>query len=340
MRRDTDIGDAKPRTRRRTIGSIRKKRISNIIIIPTYLFIILFLMVPGLLVILELGSRLFLESKALGILSIISGFFLGFIFVLRLISFRESELDILRDLVVVFLAFILFISIGRAVTENSTGMGQILHRYKSSFKTYFKMLEEGDGKSKQRTSEASVYSNIDSMSMDMAMQPCIIDFFAYASEMYYQDLDSYINYLGVNEVMSLYRVMLEEFEVMEDASDDLHQPDPKTIIEDRAGSHTQLTLFFTACLMQFDYKLDIIECVNGNLVNMVRINPGYYPHFLNFIHQNNLNQTLTWYMQEQMIPSESGFFHWVPLYIPVYDPAPPSPYGKFALQKTRTGSVS
>ena len=202
------------------------------------------------------------------------------------------------------------------------------------------MLEDGGGKLKQKISEASVYPNIDSMSRDMAMQPCVIDFFAYASDLYYQDLDSYINYLGVNEVMSLYRVMLEEFEVMEDASDNLHQPDPKTIIDDRAGSHTQLTLFFTACLMQFDYKLDIIECMNGNLVNMVRINPGYYPHFLNFIHQNNLNQTLTWYMQEQMIPSESGFFHWVPLYIPVYDTAPPSPYGKFALQKTRTGSVS
>jgi len=334
------MGETRPRKRRRTIGSIRKKRISRIIIIPTYLFIILFLMVPGLLVIFELGSKLFLESKALGILAIISGFFLGLFFVLHSISFRESELDILRDLVVVFLAFILFISIGRAVTENSTGMGQILQRYKSNFKTYFKMLEEGDGKSKQKTSEAYFKSEIDSIAWNMATQTCVEDFFTYASEMYYQDLDSYINYLGVNEVMSLYRVMLEEFEVMDDASDDFHQPDPETIIKDRAGSHTQLTLFFTACLMQFDYKLDIIECMNGNLVNMVRINPGYYPHYLNFIHQNNLNQTLTWYMQEQMIPSKSGFFHWVPLYIPVHDPSPPSPYGKFALQKTRTGSVS
>jgi len=140
-----------------------------------------------------------------------------------------------------------------------------------------------------------------------------------------------ILYLGVNEVMSVYRVMLEEFEVTDDDSDNIHQTDAETIIEKRAGSHTQLTLLFTACLKKSDQKVEVIETINGNLVNMVRINPGFYPHLKNFILNENLNHVLTWYMQEQTVPSESGFFHWVPLYIPVHNPESPAPYGKFAI---------
>jgi hypothetical protein len=332
MRKDNYPEDTRPPARRRTIASIRKKRMTRIIVIPIYLFIIFFLLVPGLLVIFEVSSRLFLESKLLGILATISGFFLGFVFALRLISFRDSELDIQRDLVIVFLAFLVFISIGRAFSGNSPGMGQMLKRYNSSFKTYIKMWEEEGAKSNKRTSEAYVYSNIDSMAGHMAIQPCVKDFFSYASEKYYHDLDAYILYLGVNEVMSVYRVMLEEFEVTADDSDDIRLTDAETIIDNRAGSHTQLTLFFTACLLQFDYKVDVMECINGNLVNMVRINPGYYPHFQNFISNENLNPVLTWYMQEQMVSTRHGFFHWVPLYIPVHNPEPPSPYGKFAIR--------
>ncbi len=301
---------------------------ARIIIIPLYLIIMFFLLVPGLLVIFELTSRLFMESNLLGILSALSGFFLGFLFVLHLISFRDSELDIQRDLVIVFLAFLLLISIGHGVTGDSPGMGQMLKRYNSSFKTYIKMWEEESAKSHKRTSEAYVYSNIDSMAGFLAIQPCVKDFFSYASEKYYHDLDSYILYLGVNEIMSVYQVMLEEFEVTDDDSDEIHLTEAETIIENRAGSHTQLTLFFTACLMQFDHKVDVIECINGNLVNMVRINPGYYPHYLNFIHNENLSHALTWYMQEKTISSEHGFFHWVPLYLPVHSPEPPAPYGK------------
>jgi len=322
------MGNAGPRTRRRTIGSIRKKRISRIIIIPLYLFIMFFLLVPGLLVIFEIASRLFLASKLLGILAMLTGFFLGFVFSLRIISFRDSELDIQRDLVIAFMAFLIFISVGRAVMGNTPGMGEILQRYKSTFKTYVNMWSDEAAKSNRITSEPLNHSEIDSIAANMATQSCVKDFFNYASGMYYQDLDSWFNYLGINEVMSLYQIMLEEFEVLDSDPDNIVESDAETIIENRAGSHAEISVFFTACLMQFDHKVDVIECMNGNLVNMVRINPGYYPHLLNFIHNDNLNHVLTWYMQELMISSRSGFFHWVPLYIPVHSLDPPAPYGK------------
>ena len=299
------------------------------IIMPLYVFIMFFLLVPGLLVLFEIVSRLFMESKLLGMLAMLTGFFLGFVFSLRILSFRESELDIQRDLVIAFMAFLLFISIGRAVTGDTPGIGQMLRRYKGTFKTYVKMWEEGAAKSNQRTTDASNYLETDSIAEYMAAQSCVKNFTSYASGIYYDDLDSWIHYLGVNEVMSVYRVMLEEFEVMEDDPDDIYLPNPEMIIKDRAGSHTQLTLFLTACLMHLDQKMNVVKCLNGNLVNMVRINPGYYPNFKNFIHHDNLNHVLTWYMQELMVTSESGFFHWVPLYIPVHHTLPPAPYGEF-----------
>lgn len=339
MRRVNDTGQTRPPTRRRTVGSIRKKRIARFIIIPIYLFIIFFLMIPGLLVIFEFASRLFLESKLLGILAGFSGFFLGFMFMLRLISFRDSELDIMRDLAIVFLAFLVFISIGQAVSGNSPGIGQMLKRYNSTFKSYIRLWEGESTKSHTRTSGAFNYSDIDSIAANMADQTCVKDFFNYASGRYYQDLDSWILYLGVNELMSLYQVILEEFEVTDSDPDNMIKSDAETIISNRSGSHAELTLFFTACLMQFDHKVDVIECINGNLVNMVRINPGYYPHFQNFIYNEKLNPILTWYMEEQMISSKSGIFHWVPLYIPVHSPLPPTPYGTFAGYKTGTGLI-
>jgi hypothetical protein len=339
MKRDNHPTETRPRARRKTVKSIRRGRMARIIIIPLYLFIIFFLLVPGLLIIFEISSRLFLESKILGILAMLSGFFLGFIFALHIISFRESELDIQRDLVIAFMAFLLFISIGRAVTGDTPGMGEMLQRYKSTLKTYIKMWEEEAVKSYQKFTEASNYSEIDSIAVNMAAQSCVKDFFNYASGTYYQDLDSWFLYLGINEVMSLYHVMLEEFEVTDSDSEDFFETDAEMIIENRSGSHTELTVFFTACLMQFDHKVDVIECMNGNLVNMVRINPGYYPHLKNFLYNENLNPILTWYMQEQMISTGNGFFHWVPLYIPVHSPEPPAPYGKFAMNKTRASSI-
>lgn len=328
MKRDFDPTETRPGRKRKTVASIRKKRMARIIIIPLYLFIMFFLLVPGLLVLFEIVSRLFMESKLLGILAMLTGFFLGFVFSLRIISFRESELDIQRDLVIAFMAFLLFISIGHAVTGDTPGVGQMLRRYKSTFKTCVKMWEEGAAKSDQRTRETYNHLETDSIAEYMAAQSCVKDFSTYASEMYYQDLDSWILYLGVNEVMSLYRVILEEFEVRDNDPENIYLPDPETIIKDRAGSHTQLTLLLTACLMQLDQKMEVIKCLNGNLVNLVRINPGYFPHFKNFIHNENLNHLLTWYMQEQMISSGSGFFNWVPLYIPVHSPEPPAPYGE------------
>jgi hypothetical protein len=285
-------------------------------------------MVPGLLVIMELSGRLATESKILGVISLVPGILLGFFLFIHLISFRNEDLGFMRDFVIVFLVFLILISIGQVVSDNTLGVGQVLKRYKDNLKTYSRMIEEGTGKAGQSTTRLKAQTSTDSTIEIMADQICVEEFFRYASEQYYQDLDSWFLYLGVNEIMSVYQVLLVEFEVKEDESVAVDPHEMETIIENRAGSHTQLTLLFAACLKNFDQRVEVIETTNGNLVTMVRINPGYYPHLMNFIHNDNLSHVLTWYMQEQMVSSEGGFFHWVPLYIPVHKTYPPAPYGK------------
>jgi hypothetical protein len=168
----------------------------------------------------------------------------------------------------------------------------------------------------------------------MATQTCVEEFFTNASEQYYQDLDSWFLYYGVNRVMSLYQVMLEEFEVTDIELDDIHDIDAEAIIENREASHAQLTVFFTACLMQFDYDVKVRKGINGNLINMVRINPDNYVRLENFILNENFNSILSWYMQEQMFNETNSIYHWLPLYIPVHSPEPPAPYGKLCFVQT------
>jgi len=128
----------------------------------------LFLTVPGLLVILELSSRLVMESKLLGGLSLVAGIGLVALLVIHVVSFRKEDQEFMRSFVIVFLVFFLIITIGKLVSDNTLQFNQVLERYKNSFKTYIKMFEEGASKASYTTSEASFHSTFDSVAWDMA----------------------------------------------------------------------------------------------------------------------------------------------------------------------------
>ena len=168
MRREHYSEGTRPRTRRKTVNSIRRDRIARFITIPLFLIIMLFLMVPVLLVILELSSRLVMESKLLGGLSLVAGFGLGFLLFIHVVSFRKEDQEFMRSFVIVFLVFFLIITIGKLVSDNTLHFNQVLERYKNSFKTYIKMFEEGASKASYTTSEASFHSTFDSVAWDMA----------------------------------------------------------------------------------------------------------------------------------------------------------------------------
>lgn len=315
---------------------------TRFITIPLYLSIMLFLIVPGLLVILEMASRLFLESRILGVFSLVPGLYLGIYLCSKILSFRREDLESMREFVMVFLVYFIIITIGKIVSDNTLHIDQVLRRYKGTFKTYMNIWEKGSQGFDHTSSEAYFYSGIDGLARKMAAQASIKDFVTNASAQYYQDLESWMLYLGVNEVMSLYRVMLEEFEVIDtdselwdadtediDDLDEILATDAQKIIDDRKGGHAQLTVFFTACLMSFDQKVKVMKNLNGSLVNVVRLSPSQFIHLQNFMWNENLNLILTWYMQEQILQQRHGVYFWVPLYLPVHRTDPPQPYGKF-----------
>jgi len=198
------------------------------------------------------------------------------------------------------------------------GIVALTNRYFHRFHNVVSIYKDYFGGYEQEIFMQSNYTNLDSLAMKMADHFAVIDFTAKASRKFYQDRHYNESYADLYSAMSLYRVLLTNFDVLSADPGQEAEPEPLMISFFKAGSHSDLTVFLAACLMQFDFLVHIRENLQGRLMVEVRIDAESYYHLESLLNKLGVDMpSIVWYIKEFAIYDIADASVTVPLYLPV-----------------------
>ncbi len=304
---------------RKTISSILKDRLYRALVIPAFIISMIFVLIPGILEILQILRSASFEKELFVVFLWLCGLSLVFMLLARTLFFRYRDLFYERNFAGLFILLMGSMTIGSIWNEKATGIGALASGYQARFHAIFQKYDEGYASPKEENRRMVEYSEAEALVFSIFGDSLVMEYADYGLHKYYMDEQTDEIEPVIYKVLSLYRVIMEEFQIQKDALFTETELNPGMLLRERKGSHQALTIFFAACLKQiycpFDFSnynedrslIEFIVTREEFLKLKQALSDPAWPY-----------PTIAWFVIEFTTYQTAEEWYYIPLYLPVH----------------------